>query len=243
MVYSALLVELDGFTETLRRLQSEGVKGANVTLPFKQEAWRLMNSLSPRAEQAKAVNTIVFANDGQLIGDNTDGLGLVADLKVNHTVVLTGKRILLLGAGGASRGVINPLLLEQPAELVIANRTVQRAHELVSDFSVDGKMSACGFSELAGQHFDVVINATSASLSGSLPPLPPTLFNPGACAYDMMYGNKPTVFMKWAGENGAEKVLDGLGMLVEQAAEAFLIWRGVRPETSAVIKQLRAKDV
>ena len=240
MEYSARLVELDGFASTLKQLQAEGVKGANITVPFKQEAWDLMTSLSPRAEQAKAVNTIVFADDGELIGDNTDGLGLVADLKINNSVDLKNKRVLMLGAGGAARGVINPIMSEQPELLVIANRTVARAEEIVADFALPNAMSACGFEDLAQmQGFDVVINATSASLSGDLPPLPETLFNEDACAYDMMYGKEPTVFMSWASNHGAQKVLDGLGMLVEQAAEAFLIWRGVRPETAQVIAQLR----
>lgn len=239
MDYSARLVELGGFAEALKRLSAEGVRGANVTVPFKQEAWQLMGDLSPRARQAKAVNTIVISQDGDLFGDNTDGLGLVADLTKNNAVALRDKRILLLGAGGAARGVINPLLLEAPAELVIANRTVARAYELVDDFSSQGKVSACGFDALDGAKFDIVINATAASLSGDLPPIPDSIFNPGACAYDMMYAAEPTVFMKWAKGVGAEQVLDGLGMLVEQAAEAFLIWRQVRPDTSAVMAQLR----
>ena len=239
--YSALLVELDDFTASLKRLQSEGVKGANVTVPFKQEAWQAMDSLSSRAQHAKAVNTIVFMPEGKLHGENTDGLGLVADLKQNNGVELKNKRILLLGAGGASRGVVAPFLAESPAELVVANRTLARAHELVDDFADihQGCMRACGFDGLEDEAFDIVINGTAASLSGDLPPIPETVFASNACAYDMMYGEKPTVFMDWAKRAGAKHTLDGLGMLVEQAAEAFFIWRGVRPDTSNVIAALR----
>lgn len=240
MSYVAMLVELNDFAATLKRLQAEGIRGANVTVPFKQEAWQAMDALSERAQQAKAVNTIVFRDDGSLFGDNTDGLGLVADLMQNNAVMLAGKRILMLGAGGAARGVINPLLAQRPAALVIANRTVARAQEIVADFGQASALSACAFNELADQGFDVVINATSASLSGDLPPIPATVFNPGASAYDMMYGKEPTVFLRWAAQAGASKTLDGLGMLVEQAAEAFNIWRGVRPLTAEVIATLRA---
>ncbi len=241
MVYSALLVERNGFAEALKRLLADGVKGANITVPFKEEAWQLMGSLSPRALQAKAVNTIVISEEGELFGDNTDGVGLLADLTKNHGLSLKARRILVLGAGGAARGVVQPLLQEQPSVLVVANRTVTRAHELIGDFSGQGNMSACGFDELDGEKFDLVINATAASLSGERPPISAGIFHRGACAYDMMYGAEPTVFMRWASDVGAERVLDGLGMLVEQAAEAFWVWRKVRPETSGVITQLRTQ--
>ncbi len=241
MVYSALLVERDGLTEALDSLLADGVKGANITVPFKEEAWQLMSSLSPRALQAKAVNTIVISEEGELFGDNTDGVGLLADLTRNNGLSLRGQRVLLLGAGGAARGVVGPLLQEKPSELVIANRTVARAHELIGEFLGQGHVSACGFDELGGEQFDLVINATAASLSGERPPLPAEVFHRGACAYDMMYGAEPTVFMRWASDVGAARVLDGLGMLVEQAAEAFWVWRKVRPETAGVIMQLRKR--
>ena len=242
LTYDALLVELDAFAETLKRLQAEGVKGVNVTVPFKQEAWQAMSLLSERAKHAKAVNTIVFTPNGELFGDNTDGVGLVADLQQNNGVSLKGKRILLLGAGGASRGVIAPFLAEAPYKIIVANRTVARAHELVADFAGlhQGKLSGCGFDELDAQSFDVVVNATAASLSGELPPVPQSIFAENACAYDMMYAAEPTVFMNWATQAGAATVLDGLGMLVEQAAEAFYIWRGIRPRTRQVIASLRS---
>ena len=242
LTYDALLVELDEFEKTLKRLQAEGVKGANVTVPFKQEAWQAMSLLSERAKYAKAVNTIVFTHNGELFGDNTDGVGLVTDFQQNNGVSLKDKHILLLGAGGASRGVIAPFLAEAPAQIVVANRTVARAHELVADFAElhQGKLSGCGFDELDTQQFDVVVNATAASLSGELPPIPQSAFAENACAYDMMYGTEPTVFLQWAQQAGVSVVLDGLGMLIEQAAEAFHVWRGVRPETQQVITALRS---
>ncbi|MDT8283812.1 MAG: shikimate dehydrogenase, partial [Gammaproteobacteria bacterium] len=178
--------------------------------------------------------------DGRFFGENTDGIGLVRDLTDNHHIKLNGKCILIIGAGGAVRGVIEPILNEQPSELVIANRTVSKALQLAEDFSDLGNISGCGFDQLEGRTFDIVINATSASLHGELPPLPGHLFSDNACAYDMMYAAEPTVFMRWASEHGAEQVFDGLGMLVEQAAEAFKLWRGVQPETKPVIEAIRA---
>jgi shikimate dehydrogenase len=190
--------------------------------------------LSPRAQRAGAVNTLTFDAKGTL-GDNTDGAGLVADLTHNLHRPLAGKRILLLGAGGAARGVIEPLLEQQPAALVIANRTVRRAQELADLF--DQGIRACGF-DAAVSPFDLVINATAASLAGELPPLSPRIFSENTLAYDMMYG-RDTPFLSFAREHGA-KTADGLGMLVEQAAEAFYLWRGVRPDTAPVIAALRA---
>lgn len=239
VAYEALLVEAGDFPAAVERFRAAGGKGLNVTVPFKQEAWGLAASRSPRAERAGAVNTLKFTPQG-VFGDNTDGVGLVRDLHVNHGVTLAGRRLLLLGAGGAVRGVLEPLLAQQPAQLFIANRTAAKASELATTFADLGPVQGGGFAELAGQDFDVVINGTAASLQGELPPLPPDLLAPGATCYDMMYGAEPTPFMRWASAEGAAIVLDGLGMLVEQAAEAFLIWRGVRPQTAPVIASLRA---
>jgi shikimate dehydrogenase len=234
MTYEAILAPKDGFAATVAAFVAAGGRGANVTVPFKEEAFRLAGRLSPRAQRAGAVNTLVFDADGSF-GDNTDGAGLVADLTRNLHRTLAGGRILLLGAGGAARGVIEPLLDQQPAALVIANRTVNRAQELAQLFGHD--VRACGFDALHTP-FDFVINATAASLSGELPPLSPQLFTPDTLAYDMMYG-RDTPFLAFARAQGAATA-DGLGMLVEQAAEAFHLWRGVRPDTAPVIASLRA---
>ena len=235
--YERCLAPLDGFDATVRRLVAEGYRGANVTVPFKLEAFQLATRLLDRARAAGAVNTLVFEG-GEIIGDNTDGPGLVADIVRNAGVPLAGKRIQMLGAGGAARGAMLPLLLEQPRELVIANRTLATAEALARDFpSFADRIAVRGFAQVEGG-FDVVINATSASLSAELPPIPPGVFCQDTLALDMMYGNKPTVFMEFAASHGAQ-VRDGLGMLVEQAAEAFAIWRGVRPDTADVLKSMR----
>lgn len=239
LIYTAELAEIDNFEQRVRDFVNHNGKGLNITVPFKQQAWQLADYLSPRAERAGAVNTLMIEADGRFFGDNTDGIGLVRDLTDNYHIDLNGKRILIIGAGGAVRGVIEPIMNEKPAELVIANRTVEKALQLAADFSDLGKITGCGFEQLEGQTFDVVINATSASLHGELPPLPGGLFNKGACAYDMMYAAEPTVFMHWASEHGATKIFDGLGMLVEQAAEAFKLWRGVQPQTRPVIDAIR----
>jgi shikimate dehydrogenase len=238
--YEAILVELGGFPAAASQFGSSGGRGLNVTVPFKQEAWALATRRSERAERAGAVNTLRFEADGGLYGDNTDGVGLVRDLKDNHGVALAGRRVLLLGAGGAVRGVLAPLLTERPALLVIANRTVDKAEQLAATFADLGPVHGCGFADLAGERFDVVINGTAASLHGEMPPLPAGILAPGAVCYDMMYGKEPTPFLRWAAEAGADSVLDGLGMLVEQAAESFWLWRGVRPATAPVIAALRA---
>lgn len=233
MRYEAILAPLDGFAASVAAFIASGGLGANVTVPFKQEAFKLAGRLSPRARRAGAVNTLSFDAEG-ILGDNTDGAGLVADLTRNLLCPLAGKRILLLGAGGAARGVIEPLLDQQPAQLVIANRTVSRAQELAELFGRG--VSACGF-DAADAPFDVIVNATAASLAGELPPLSPQAFTSNTLAYDMMYGHD-TPFLTFARAHGAA-VTDGLGMLVEQAAEAFYGWRGVRPDTTSVIAKLR----
>ncbi|MBK8455284.1 MAG: shikimate dehydrogenase [Thiofilum sp.] len=235
--YDKLLAPFDAFTATVQSFRAAGGKGCNVTVPFKQEAWTLATERSAYAERAGAVNTLSFHADGSIWGANTDGIGLVRDLMQNQGLVLKQKRILILGAGGAVRGVLQPLLEQQPAELVIANRTVSKAHELAQAFADLGQVSGCSFEAVIGR-FDVIINGTSASLQGELPPIPTTCINAETFCYDMMYSAKPTVFMQWAAEQGANQVVDGLGMLVEQAAEAFYIWRGVRPETQPVLQQL-----
>lgn len=236
LTYEQCLSPLDGFADTVRALVAEGYKGANVTVPFKLEAAQLCDSLSPRAAAAGAVNTLLFRG-GAIEGDNTDGAGLVADIVRNAGVPLAGKRVLLLGAGGAARGVLLPLLAEGPRELVIANRTRATADALAERFAAAGHVRACSFDGVGGP-FDVIVNATSASLAADVPPVPPQAFCTGTLALDMMYGKQPTVFMQFAAMHGAQ-VRDGLGMLVEQAAEAFYAWRGVRPATQGILQQLR----
>ncbi len=236
LVYEARLAPLDGFVAAVEAFRAEGGKGANVTVPFKGEAFRYATALTERARLAEAVNTLRFDEDG-VLGDNTDGVGLVRDLTRNLGQAIGGRRVLLLGAGGAARGVLGPLLAEAPARLVIANRTADRARALAERFSGFGPVEGGGYEALAGLAFDVVINATSTGLSDELPPLPPTVFAPGALAYDMMYG-RATPFMAFAEQRGA-RVSDGLGMLVEQAAESFWLWRGIRPDTAPVIALLR----
>ena len=236
--YTAIHVDIGGFKQAVGNFVAAGGKGLNITVPFKQEAWELVERRSERAERAGAVNTIKIEGDS-LFGDNTDGVGLVNDLSNNNRVELAGKKILLMGAGGAARGVLIPLLQQQPQLLFVANRTPDRAKDLADDFADAGTIQGGGYEALEGRQFDVVINATAASLQGELPPLPSKLLTDNASCYDMMYGAKPSPFMQWASEHGAGKVMDGLGMLVEQAAESFYIWRGVRPETAPVIRKLR----
>jgi len=234
--YSALLAPLDGFRAAVLAFRDDGGRGANVTVPFKEEAWALATRRSERAELAGAVNTLKF-DGGEILGDNTDGAGLVRDLMGNLAVQLAGRRILLMGAGGAARGVVLPLLEQAPAALYIANRTADKAVALAAQFSGRGEVAGGGYAGLPGS-FDVVVNATAASLSGDLPPLPAVVFARNALAYDMMYG-RDTPFLAFARAAGA-RAADGLGMLVEQAAESFLLWRGVRPQTGPVIAMLRA---
>jgi shikimate dehydrogenase len=239
--YEAILAPLDGFVATVQAFRAAGGRGMNVTVPFKLEAFALADRHTPRARAAGAVNTLAFGADG-ILSDNTDGAGLVRDLTVNLGCALQGRRVLLLGAGGAARGAILPLLGERPAVLAIANRTMAKAEELVRAFAADAgetRLSASSFAALAGQSFDVIINATAASLSDDVPPLPPGLYADGALAYDMMYGRGDTAFMAAARTDGAARVADGLGMLVEQAAESFTLWRGIRPDSRAVLAELR----
>jgi shikimate dehydrogenase len=236
MSYETIEAPLDGFAATVQRLRAEGYKGCNVTVPFKFEAFKLCDRLGDRARDAKAVNTLLF-QDGQILGANTDGAGLLADIEKNLGFKLMWKDALLLGAGGAAAGVIWPLF-NAGLGVVIANRTIDKAQVLADEFEGAGTVYARRYDELAGRQFDLVINATSSGLKDELPPLPDGLFKPGALAYDMMYGRE-TPFMAFARRQGAAIVSDGLGMLVEQAAEAFYLWRNVRPDTKPVLEQLR----
>jgi len=242
--YEALLAPLDGFAATVEHFFAEGGKGLNVTVPFKHEAWNLATKRTPRAIDAEAVNTLMVLPEGGILGDNTDGAGLVRDLQYNLRFPLKGRRVLLMGAGGAAWGVSGPLLHEEPGTLFVANRTVDKAQLLVRHFTRFEKFSmqtttAVSYQELENQQFDLIINATSASLSDALPPLPKGVFAPGSLAYDMMYGKGLTPFLKFAQQQGAAHLADGLGMLVEQAAESFFLWRGVRPDTAPVIALLK----
>jgi len=239
--YTAQLVELGQFEKTIAGFIQQGMRGINVTVPFKNEAFDLATELSPRAQSAGAVNTLMFS-EGRIYGDNTDGAGLVKDLTQNHQITLQGKRILILGAGGAVQGVLLPIIEQQPASITIANRTASKAIALANKFNEvkkDCAMNGGGFDDLTGQ-FDIVINGTAASLQGEVPPLPDNLLSENAVCYDMMYAVEPTAFVQWGQQHDAQKSLDGLGMLVEQAAESFFIWREVKPDTTDVIHTLRS---
>jgi shikimate dehydrogenase len=239
MAYAAMLAPPDGFAAAVEAFRADGGKGMNITVPFKQDAWKLATRLTERAGAAHAVNTFKF-DDGVILGDNTDGAGLVRDVVHNLDFPIAAKRVLLMGAGGAARGVLLPLLAQAPAEIVIANRTVSRALELQEQFAVYGRVSVRDYADLAGQQYDLVINATSSSLNNELPPLVTGIFAPDSLAYDMMYGKGLTAFLSFAEQQRAGRLADGLGMLVEQAAESFYLWRGVRPTTQPVIARLRA---
>jgi shikimate dehydrogenase len=243
LTYERLLAPLNGFVAAVWEFVEQGGKGLNVTLPFKLEAHALADTLTERARAAGAVNTLKIEN-GLILGDNTDGAGLVTDIERNASVPLCGKKVLLIGAGGAARGALLPLLRARPASLTIVNRTATKASALAREFAAlqGGPVNilACDFNVLQGM-FDIVINATSASLGDALPAVRPELFGPSTLAYDMMYGKEPTVFMRFAAQHGAA-TRDGLGMLVEQAAESFFLWRGVWPDTASVYAELRAGE-
>lgn len=240
--YGRVLAPLDAFADTVEAMRMNGFKGANVTVPFKLEAFHLANKLTERAHDAGAVNTLIFSDAG-ITGDNTDGAGIVRDIEKNLQIPIMGKRVLLIGAGGAAEGVLHPILACSPALLVITNRTLDKALTMVKKVEEQGEyrfisVNAYAFDDLHGQEFDIVINATSTGLTDTLLPLPTSIFSSQALAYDMMYGRE-TPFMAFARQQGA-LVADGLGMLVEQAAEAFYVWRGVRPETQSVMQQIRS---
>ncbi|MCL4106003.1 UNVERIFIED_CONTAM: hypothetical protein GTU68_058309 [Idotea baltica] len=237
--YRAVRVELDDFARAARNFFDTGGAGLNVTVPFKQEAFNLVDQLSDRAKRAGAANTLSPLVGGGIGGDNTDGVGLVGDMVANLGWSLRGVRVLVLGAGGAVRGILEPILRERPDHLVVVNRTAERAQELAREFSDLGSIEGGPYSLIGNGQFDVIINGTSAGLSGEMPDLPSSLLNDRSCCYDMVYGAEPTVFMRWAAQHAAWAVSDGLGMLVEQAAQSFYLWHNARPETRPVINQLR----
>ncbi len=239
--YTAERVPAEQFTTAADTFFTQGGKGLNCTIPLKELAWGYAHHKTQRAQLSGAVNTLAVQDDGSILGDNTDGIGLITDLMVNHGITLKDRSILILGAGGASRGIIGPILEQSPQRLVIANRTVEKAVELSQLFSQLGEISGCGFDDLANRQFELIINATSTSLTGELPPLPENLLARDGCCYDLAYSNQPTAFVHWGLANNASKSLDGLGMLVEQAAEAFYIWRKVRPRTETVIALLNSQ--
>jgi shikimate dehydrogenase len=235
--YTRIEGEIGGFAKAVDAFRAAGGRGMNITAPFKLDAFAYATEHSERAQLAGAVNALKF--DGQrVIAENFDGIGLLRDLTHNLSSPLKGKRVLLLGAGGATRGALLPFLEQQPAQLVIVNRSVAKAQELADKFQNAGSISACGYGDLGILQFDVVLNATSASLHAQLPPLPASVFAPGALAYELAYGKGLTPFLQLARSAGVQRLADGVGMLAEQAAEAFEWWRGVRPDTKDVIAKL-----
>jgi shikimate dehydrogenase len=238
LTYEVIEAPQDGFAAAVNAFRAAGGKGGNVTMPFKLEAFALATDRSERARRAGAVNTLKFEGD-RIHAENFDGVGLVNDILRNLGRSLAGKRVLLLGAGGAARGALLPFLEQKPAALVIANRTIAKATRLGEEFAGLGPLETGGYAGLGGRAFDVVVNATSASMTGELPPVAAAAFAPGALAYDLVYGKGLTPFLRLARESGATALADGVGMLVEQAAEGFQWWRGVRPDTAPVIAQLK----
>jgi shikimate dehydrogenase len=239
--YGAQEVTSEQFLDAVNAFFADGGKGLNCTVPLKELAFAFAERTTSRAAFSKAVNTLALQPDGSILGDNTDGQGLVTDLVHNHALNLKNTKILILGAGGAARGIIGPLIEQDPTGVVIANRTAEKAVSLAAEFAELGPIQGCGFGELKMLQFDLILNATSASLSGQLPPLPEGLLAEHGSCYDLAYGNEPTAFVRWGQAHRAVKSLDGLGMLVEQAAEAFYLWRGIRPETRSVIELLNAE--
>jgi shikimate dehydrogenase len=238
LTYTTEDVTPEIFEPSVKAFFQTGGRGLNCTVPLKELAFRLADTLSDRALRSKAVNTLALRDDGMIFGENTDGVGLVRDLIHNLGLDLTGQRILILGAGGATRGILEPLLQRQPSRLTIANRTPEKAAQLATEFGDIGPITGGGFATLAGGDFDLILNATAASLSGDLPDLPPDILAQDGACYDLAYGMEPTAFVRWGLEQGARLSVDGIGMLVEQAAEAFHLWRGVRPDTAPVIAEL-----
>lgn len=238
--YEAIEIPLNGFVDGIRELQNQGFAGVNVTVPFKREAWELCDSLSAPAEIAGATNTLSFTADAKIAGDNTDGVGLTTDLINNLQVWIEQQKILILGAGGAVRGVLGPILAQSPQSLTIANRTIEKATALARDFNQHGDIQVVAYDAFGNETYDLIINGTAAGLSNEVPPIPDTVLGDNVVCYDMMYNiNAATAFVDWASSRGVAHAFDGLGMLVEQAAAAFSIWRGVNPETDAIIESLR----
>jgi shikimate dehydrogenase len=238
LVYRLFDISPENFRRDVLKLFAGGVRGLNITLPHKQSAAELVNELTARATRAQAVNTIAFFEDTTLLGDNTDGAGLTSDLERNLRIELGQKRLLILGAGGAVRGVLGPLLEREFGEVTIANRTAHRAKALAAEFADVGVIGACGFAELRGPPYDLIINATSAGLQGDMPLLPAGIVGSATVCYDMSYARGDTPFTRWAKSLHAARATKGWGMLVEQAAESFLLWRGIRPNTKAVLEAL-----
>ncbi len=242
--YQAIEFDPDRFEQQVLELVEAGYKGINVTVPFKENAWAITDKISPRAQDAAAVNTLIFQEDGLIAGDNTDGIGLTRDLITSCHILLKRRKVLVLGAGGAVRGVMGPLLSQKPSLVTIANRTMQKAVDLVEQFSENRddniELQACAYEDIESQKYDVIINGTSAGLDNQVPPIPDDLLGINSICYDMMYNiNGNTAFTQWAIDRGALRQFDGLGMLIEQAAEAFFIWRGLRPDTAQVMSALR----
>lgn len=235
-VFDVLPEDLDAWTTVFF---AEGGRGLNVTVPHKPAAVRLAAKLTPRAQRAAAVNTLSAQPDGTLLGDNTDGVGLVRDLTQNFELDIAGRRILLLGAGGATRGVVAPLLELGPAEITIANRTPDRAVQLAAAFDDLGPVMGCGFDDVGARPYDLVVNATAATLAGERPQISPSIIGPKTFCYDMAYGREASPFLRWAAAEGCARAELGWGMLVEQAAEAFHVWRGVRPSTALVLAAVK----
>jgi shikimate dehydrogenase len=241
LTYTTIDATPEDFAATVHRFFDGNGKGLNVTVPHKEAALQFADELTPRAERAGAVNTLALRAGGAVLGDNTDGAGLVRDLLNNHRITIAGRRVLLLGAGGAARGVIAPLLGLQPSAMTIVNRNIIRARELAEHFSDLGRLNAIGYQELGNEPYDLIINATAASLVGELPALPPAIAGSHSICYDMYYGRDETPFTRWALQRGCARAIMGLGMLVEQAAESFHLWRGVRPDTASVLSALTAE--
>lgn len=239
LIYTRQEVKAEEFEAAFREFFELGGSGLNITLPLKELAFQLADRTTERARQAAAVNTLKLEEDGRLLGDNTDGVGLVRDLCESLDWQVGDRRVLLLGAGGAVRGVLGPLLAQKPAQLWIANRTAGRAEELAKTFAPLGEVHGCGLDSIPAMTFDLIINGTSMSLQGESPLLGQAQLGAETACYDMAYGAEPTAFLRWARENGVSRLADGLGMLVEQAAEAFYLWRGIRPETAPVLRALR----
>ena len=237
--YEAIEIPLDSFAHEIRNLQQQGFSGVNVTVPFKREAWELCDHLTPRAEDAGAVNTLSFISNGSIAGDNTDGVGLTRDLVDNLGVAIEGQNILLLGAGGAVRGTLGPILALSPGRLSIANRTPQKATDLAQDFANFGKIHAITYETLGSTSYDLIINGTAAGLSNQVPPIRDSVLGENSVCYDMMYNiSNTTAFVDWASSRGVKRAYDGRGMLVEQAAEAFHVWRSIHPRTVEIIRLL-----
>ncbi len=244
MSYVAIPLEKNEFEAFVRKFFAEGGAGLNVTVPFKGNAFVLAASCSPRAELAQAVNTLFLDDNGRICGDNTDGVGLVSDLKLNNKVAISGQRVLILGAGGAVRGIMAALVYEKAAAITIVNRDVPKAKLLAEEMQSMAPIEVMSYAMLQedannGRSYDLIINGTSSSLKGEMPKLDAKVIAPGCCCYDLMYSATDTLFLQWAKQEGARKSIDGLGMLVEQAAEAFALWRGVRPNTATVMAHLR----